>query len=205
MTQNSLPTQAATGTLDNPVEDPVLAEKIKQSATHRILHKQKNAKRSKSKVARALWAAGGFVSFGLGFAGAFLPVLPTVPFILLAAFCFARSSEKVDTWFQNTKLYKYVVSSYFERRSMTIRAKLMVLVPVTLIMAIGMFFTTRFKWVWIILGIVWVGHIIYFGFVVKTISEAEYRRLEALKEADEAQAEAVPSVPSVPQGQDPLA
>ncbi len=48
----------------------------------------------------------GCICFGLGTVGVVIPILPTVPFYLVTAFCFARSSEKLDTWFKGTKLYK---------------------------------------------------------------------------------------------------
>ena len=44
----------------------------------------------------------GCISLGLGIIGVILPILPTVPFVLLAAFCFAKSSERLDGWFKNT-------------------------------------------------------------------------------------------------------
>jgi uncharacterized membrane protein YbaN (DUF454 family) len=47
---------------------------------------------------RIFWLGFGWICVGLGAIGAVLPLLPTVPFLLLAAFCFARSSEKVDRW-----------------------------------------------------------------------------------------------------------
>ncbi|SLN43424.1 Inner membrane protein YbaN [Roseovarius litorisediminis] len=47
---------------------------------------------------RILWAAMGLICVGLGLAGVALPLLPTVPFMLLAAFCFARSSERLHNW-----------------------------------------------------------------------------------------------------------
>lgn len=125
------------------------------------------ARRSRSAVARRLWGAAGFIAFGLGAAGAVLPVLPTVPFMLLAAFCFARSSERADAWFRGTRLYATVLESYVERRRMDARAKLTILVPVTVLLGIAAFFMRSITPMLVLFAVVWLGHVVYFGFVVK--------------------------------------
>ena len=100
--------------------------------------------------------------------GAVLPILPTTPFILVAAFCFARSSDRLNSWFKGTKVYKMVLEGYMTKRSMTLRAKLTILVPVTVLLAVGFAMMGSVPAGRAIVAIVWVGHIVYFGFVVKT-------------------------------------
>ena len=123
---------------------------------------------SASKVRHALWAVGGFLCFALGMVGVVLPILPTTPFILVAAFCFARSSTRLNNWFKGTKVYKHVLEGYVTKRSMTLRAKLTILIPVTVLLVIGFALMGRVPVGRLILAAVWIGHIIYFGFVVKT-------------------------------------
>lgn len=127
----------------------------------------RKAKERKGAV-KALWAAGGFVSFGLGVIGAVLPIIPTTPFLLAAAFFFARSSDRLDAWFKSTKLYKRVLEGYATKRSMTVKAKLAILVPVTVLLSVGFALMANVPIGRIVLAIVWIGHIAYFGFVVKT-------------------------------------
>ena len=66
----------------------------------------------------------GFVSMGLGIAGSFLPGLPTVPFLLLASFFFARGSKRFHRWFTQTKIYKNYLEDFEKNRSMTLKTKI---------------------------------------------------------------------------------
>ncbi|MDH5767108.1 MAG: YbaN family protein [Gammaproteobacteria bacterium] len=54
----------------------------------------------------------GWISFALGVLGIFLPVLPTTPFILLAAACFARSSERFHDWLLNHKYFGNIIKNF---------------------------------------------------------------------------------------------
>lgn len=121
-----------------------------------------------SKLRHTLWATGGFLFFALAMIGIVLPFLPTTPFVLVAAFCFARSSEHLNQWFKGTKLYKNVLEGYVTKKSMTPKAKLTILAPVTLLLAIGFVLMSNVLIGRVVLAVVWVAHIVYFGFVVKT-------------------------------------
>ena len=55
---------------------------------------------------KILYLSLGILGLGLGALGAVLPLLPAFPFLMLAAFCFGRISEKLDRWFKSTKLYQ---------------------------------------------------------------------------------------------------
>ena len=124
---------------------------------------------------KILYTILGCFGVGMGAVGAMIPVLPTFPFLMLAAFCFARSSEKLDRWFKNTKLYKANLEDLAAGRGMTMKAKICIMVTVTLLMSVG-FIVMGIKGIVtgrIILGCIWVFHIIYFIFGIKTIPAKE--------------------------------
>ncbi len=129
---------------------------------------------------RIVFAALRLICFGLGTLGVFLPILPTTPLYLLTLFFFANSSEKLHSWFLGTKLYKEHLDSFVKKRGMLLSTKLSIIAAVTLLMGFGFFMMSR-KGIWIpciILAIVWLCHIIYFVFRVKTISKEERDAME---------------------------
>lgn len=86
---------------------------------------------------KIIYIALGILCLGLGALGAVLPLLPAFPFLMLAAFCFGRSSEKLDRWFKSTKLYKNNLETYVQGQGMIWKTKIHVMVTVTLIMLFG--------------------------------------------------------------------
>ena len=104
-----------------------------------------------------------------------IPVLPTVPFLMFAAFCFAGSSKKLDRWFKNTKLYKENLADFAAGRGMTKKTKCRIMTSVTLLMSVG-FIMIGLKGIvfgCVVLGGVWIFHLIYFLFLVRTIPTME--------------------------------
>ena len=125
------------------------------------------------KIQKAFFVALGCVSLGIGAVGAVLPLMPTFPFLLLAAFCFAKSSEKLHNWFTSTKLYQENLDDFMQGRGMTKRTKLRIMATVTALMAFGFAVMGRVPVGRVILVAVWVFHVVYFCFGIKTIEEDE--------------------------------
>lgn len=124
------------------------------------------------RVKKALFMALGCVGLVLGAIGAVLPLLPAFPFLLLAAFCFAKSSERLHAWFTGTKLYRDNLESFVAGQGMTRRTKIRVMVTVTALMSIGFVMMHAVRVGQVVLACVWVFHILYFCFGVKTKPEA---------------------------------
>lgn len=120
---------------------------------------------------KILYILVGSIAVVLGAVGAVVPMLPTVPFLMLAAFCFARSSDRLDRWLKGTKLYRENLKDLAERRGMTKRAKIRVMVTVTILMSIG-FALMGMKGIvtgCVVLTAIWILHLLYFLFGVKTL------------------------------------
>ncbi|MBQ9708209.1 MAG: ATP-binding cassette domain-containing protein [Firmicutes bacterium] len=140
---------------------------------------------ARRKISR-LWVIPGILCLVLGSIGIVLPILPTVPFYLAAAFCFAKGSQKLYDWFVNTGVYHKHLEGFVKKKGMTVKTKLSIIGSVTVIMGLGFVMMSRVPVGRIILAAVWLAHIIYFGFVVKTMKEEDIdERFELEEESDD--------------------
>ncbi|MFI3208748.1 MAG: YbaN family protein [Eubacteriales bacterium] len=122
-------------------------------------------------IKKILYIILGMIGLGLGALGAALPLIPAFPFLLLAAFSFGKSSERLDNWFKGTKLYKNNLESFVKGQGMTKKAKIKVITLVTALMSFGFFMMGEVPIGRAVLAVVWVFHMWYFIKRVKTAEE----------------------------------
>lgn len=148
-------------------------------------------------ILRMVFVVLGILCSGLGAVGVALPILPTTPFFLAAAFCFARSSHKLDCWFKGTALYKSHLEAFSRGEGMTWPAKLHIMGTVTVVMAAAGFFMLRAYLVKgsyaalygsVIMAAVWAAHMIAFCFVMKTCPRERAEEIAREREAKEERA-----------------
>lgn len=120
-------------------------------------------------IKKIIYIVTGCIGVGLGAIGAVVPMIPAIPFLMLAAFCFGRSSERLNNWFINTKLYKSNLESFVQGKGMTWKTKIRIMAMVTVLMSIGFLMMSRVPVGQMVLAGVWVVHILYFVFGVKTL------------------------------------
>ena len=90
-------------------------------------------------VRRWLLTTIGIISVGLGTAGIFLPLLPTTPFLLLAAACFIRSSDRLYRWLIHNRWFGSYIRNYREHRALPLRAKVIALILLWTTMSYSVF------------------------------------------------------------------
>lgn len=97
-------------------------------------------------IIRGLLLGAGFIFLGLGIVGAVLPLLPTTPFILLAAACFARSSKRFHRWLLGNRTFGPLIERWERERTISRRAKLATLVTLAVTLSVSGLLATQTMW-----------------------------------------------------------
>ena len=107
------------------------------------------------------------MSTGLGIIGVFVPILPTTPFLLLAAACYARSSERFYQWLMNNRIFGSYVRSYIEGRGMPVRIKLITIGLLWLTIGLSVAFVVQNMVVRIVLVCIATGVTVHIALIKK--------------------------------------
>ena len=110
---------------------------------------------------KSLYLIVGTISLILGIIGIFLPLLPTTPLLLLTSYCLLKSSDRLNEKFMKTKIYKKYVKEFQEKGGMTLKAKLMLTIPVSLLL-LFMFITINSFIMKMVIVIMWLTKVIVF-------------------------------------------
>lgn len=120
------------------------------------MHEEGPARSSRG-IYSVLLMAGGSVCVGLGLVGTVVPVLPTTPFLLLAAACYLRSSKRLYRWLTTNPLFGEHLRHYREGEGLTRRVKVHTLVVLWTGLACSSLFAVPARFWWIHLLLVTVG------------------------------------------------
>ncbi|MBN2394763.1 MAG: YbaN family protein [Anaerolineae bacterium] len=111
----------------------------------------------KATLHKWLLVVAGILAVGLAVVGIFVPVLPTTPFLLLAAACFMRSSGRLYNWLIHHKWFGEYIRHYREYRAITLQEKALTLVALWVGIGVTAVFAVTLWWVRALLAAVAVG------------------------------------------------
>ena len=120
----------------------------------------------------------GVVALGLGIIGVFVPLLPTTPFLLLAAACFMRSSERLYHWLIGHKWLGGYIKHYRENRAITLRAKVVVLITLWAVIGYSALGVVSSWWLRALLMIIALGVTIHL-LRLRTLTQEMAAKLES--------------------------
>lgn len=121
-----------------------------------------------NRIKKIIFVIVGFISLLLGIIGTVLPILPTVPFLLLTSYCFARGSNKFEVWFKSSKIYKKYLEDFIFNKSMTLKQKIYISTFADIMIAFPLVILNNL-YIKLFLIIVIIFKYYYFIFKIKTI------------------------------------
>lgn len=102
---------------------------------------------------RVVWTTAGFTSFGLGAVGTVVPLLPTVPFMILAAFCFARGSDRFHDWLVEHPRFGAAIQDWRSHGAISRRGKMLAVVGIAVTFSISLILEVPSHVLWIQAGV----------------------------------------------------
>lgn len=91
-------------------------------------------------VKRVILLSIGFLSLGMGIIGIYVPLLPTTPLVLLALYCFSKSSDRFHQWLISTDLYKKYVKEFQETKAVSMKNKIKILLFLYVSVGVSIYF-----------------------------------------------------------------
>lgn len=118
---------------------------------------KRGPQKQKAKPLKILFVSGGIISVGLGTLGIFVPILPTTPFLLLAAYLFARSSERLYRWLLTHRILSIYIKNYIYYRAISRGVKAVTLILLWASVLYSCYLTRSTLWLPILLVAIAVG------------------------------------------------
>ncbi len=119
----------------------------------------------RSRTVKFLWLVAGFFFVGIGMVGIVVPGLPTTPFMILAAACFARSSRRFYRWVMTNRIFGAQVRRFREGKGISLRGKVFSVSAMTLFILLAVIFAIPNHLLWVkvlmlVLGTIGVTYIL---------------------------------------------
>jgi len=122
-----------------------------------------------SRLRRGLFVAGGALCVGLAWLGAVLPGLPTTPWVLLASYCFGRSSPRLQRWLKRSPLFGRLLRDWDEHRGIRRPVKILAVGTIAIVVSLGVLSGRLPDWAqWTVIGLAACGAGVVL-FVVPTV------------------------------------
>ena len=106
---------------------------------------------------RKLLFIAGTLSTGLGILGIFVPILPTTPFLLIAAACYIRSSQKFYNWLLNDRFLGAYIKNYLQGKGMPLKVKILTVTLLWITIGLSVWFVAQNAIIRVILILVAIG------------------------------------------------
>ncbi len=135
-----------------------------------MVKKSNHTKIISNKFFRYSLIFAGTIFLGLGVIGIFLPILPTTPFLLLAAACYARSSQRFYNWLINNKWFGNYIKNYHEGRGIPLKFKIFTIFLLWITILFSIYYVIDNFWFEVILFIIAIGVTIHI-ITLKTLKQ----------------------------------